>query len=37
MGEEEPIKKAINECIEQGVLSDYLERKGSEVVNMLVA
>lgn len=27
----------VNECIQQGVLSDYLEQKGSEAVNMLVA
>ena len=35
-GEEEPYKKAIKECIERGLLADYLMRKGSEVVNMLL-
>ena len=35
--EEDAIKKAINECIQQGILSDYLKRKGSEVTNMLIA
>ena len=35
--EEDAIKKAINECIRQGILSDYLKRKGSEVTNMLIA
>lgn len=36
-GVEEPYKKAIQECIERGILADYLRRKGSEVLNMLVA
>ena len=35
-GEEEPYKKAIKECIEKGILADYLMRKGGEVVNMLL-
>ena len=35
--EERAIKKAIRECMEQGILSDYLKRKGSEVENMLIA
>ncbi len=35
--EESAIKKAIRECMEQGILSDYLKRKGSEVENMLIA
>ncbi len=35
--EEEPIKKAIEECIDSGILAEYLKRKGSEVRNMLVA
>lgn len=30
-------KHAIEECIENNVLSDYLKRKGSEVLNMLIA
>ena len=33
----EPYKHAIEECIEKGILADYLKRKGSEVVNMLTA
>lgn len=36
-GGEESYKKAIQECIEKGILTDYLKRKGREVVNMLVA
>lgn len=35
--EEDSIKKAIDECIKKGILADYLERKGSEVANMLIA
>ncbi len=35
--EEATLKKAIRECIEKGILSDYLKRKGSEVENMLIA
>ena len=31
------LKLAIQECKEKGILKDYLERKGSEVVNMLTA
>lgn len=34
--EEDSIRKAIYECMEQGILADYLKRKGSEV-NMLIA
>ena len=33
---EEPYKKAIKECVEKGIRADYLMRKGSEVVNMLL-
>ena len=36
-GEEGAIRKAIRECIKRGILADYLERKGSEVENMLIA
>ena len=36
-GEESAIKKAIRECIDRGILSEYLKRKGSEVENMLIA
>lgn len=35
--EVDSIKKAINECIANGILEDYLKRKGSEVTNMLIA
>lgn len=35
--EEGAIKKAINECISRGILTEYLKRKGSEVRNMLTA
>lgn len=35
--EEDPIKRAIEECIDKGILAEYLKRKGSEVRNMLVA
>lgn len=31
------VKKAVNECIKKGILADYLARKGSEVMNMLIA
>lgn len=33
----EPYKHAIEECIEKGILADYLKRKRSKVVNMLTA
>ncbi len=35
--EKDVIKRAIYECIEKGILSEYLKRKGSEVRNMLMA
>ena len=35
--EEDSLKKAINECIANGILADYLKRKGSEVTYMLIA
>ena len=35
--EEGAIKKAIQECMEKGILTEYLKRKGSEVRNMLIA
>lgn len=34
--ENDSIKKAINECVEKGILVEYLKRKGSEVRNMLI-
>ena len=37
MGGEDPIKRAIEECIDRGILAEYLKRKGSEVRNMLIA
>lgn len=37
LGEEEPYRKAIEECIAKDVLADYLRKKGSEVVNMLMS
>ena len=36
-GVEEPYRKAIEECIEKDILADYLRKKGSEVVNMLMS
>ena len=36
-GEEDAYEYAIKECIQKGILADYLEEKGSEVVNMLIA
>ena len=35
--EDDPIKKAIEECIDKGISAEYLKRKRSEVRNMLVA
>ena len=35
-GEAEAYAKAVKECIEQEILKEYLERKGSEVCNMLL-
>ena len=34
---DEPYRKAIEECIEKDILADYLRKKGSEVVNMLMS
>jgi len=36
-GEQDGMRAAIEECIKNGILAEYLERKGSEVRNMLVA
>lgn len=36
-GDNNAYKHAIEDCIRQGVLADYLKRKGSEVLNMLIA
>ena len=35
-GEQDAIKKAIDECIGNGILTEYLKRKGREVRNMLI-
>ena len=37
VGHPDPIKRAIEICIEQGILADYLRKRGSEVLNMLIA
>ena len=31
------LEQAIQDCIREGILSDYLQRKGSEVMNFLIA
>lgn len=36
-GKPDACKRAIQECIRQGILADYLQKKGSEVLNMLIA
>ena len=36
-GEENAYEMAIKECIERGILAEYLKKKGSEVINMLKA
>lgn len=35
--DENQLQKAVQECINKGILADYLLRKSSEVVNMLLA
>lgn len=35
--DENQLKMAVEECIKEGILTDYLSRKSSEVVNMLMA
>ena len=37
LGYQDACKHAVEECIHQGILSEYLKKKGSEVVNMLIA
>ena len=34
--DENQLEKAVKECIKKGILADYLLRKSSEVVNMLM-
>ena len=36
-GSPDAYKNAIEECMKTGILADYLKKKGSEVVNMLIA
>ena len=36
-GKKDAYKIAMQECISQGILKEYLQRKGSEVCNMLIA
>lgn len=36
-GEENALQNAVDECIKRGILSEYLRKKGSEAVNMLIA
>lgn len=36
-GDKNQLEKAVKECIQKGILADYLTRKSSEVVNMLMA
>ena len=30
-------EKAVKECMQKGILKEYLQRKSSEVINMLIA
>ncbi len=36
-GQKEKLKSAIEECMQKGILTDYLSERGSEVTNMLIA
>ena len=36
-GEEQALQNAVEECIKRGILSEYLRKKGSEAVNILIA
>lgn len=36
-GDSDAFRHTIEECIDSGILADYLKKKGSEVMNMLVA
>jgi hypothetical protein len=36
-GKPKPFKEAIRQCIQMGILSEYLKKRGSEVYNMLIA
>jgi len=35
--DKDALAKAVNACMEKGILKDYLSRRGSEAVNMLIA
>ena len=37
MSDSDAYKHAVETCIRERILSDYLEKKGSEVINMLIA
>lgn len=37
LGDKDACKHAVEECIRRGILAEYLKKKGSEVVNMLIA
>ena len=37
IGEENALQNAVDECIDRGILSEYLRKKGSEALNMLIA
>ena len=37
LGDKDACKHAVEECIRLGILAEYLKKKGSEVVNMLIA
>ena len=36
-GDSDAFKHTIEQCIDSGILADYLRKKGSEVINMLIA
>ena len=36
-GDGDAFKHTIEQCIDSGILADYLKKKGSEVINMLIA
>ena len=36
-GSSDAYKNAVEECMKAGILTEYLKKKGSEVVNMLIA
>ena len=36
-GSDAQLEEAVKQCIQNGILTEYLSRKGSEVINMLIA